>query len=293
MQFLPPDFSRKAKENFIIKKNFSEQELAVRLEKEGFIRNSESFLQALKIKDLQGKIRSGGYYISKNMAVFEIAEILALYPSQIWVTFPEGLRKEEYAEILAKELEWEESEIRLFLEKSKEGYLFPETYLLDASWTVEDILKKLSVQFEKEFKILSKGYDNFLSQEEAVILASLVQRESRNSKEMFLISGIISNRLAQGMKLDIDATLQYQAGENGNWWPKPSSKNKEINSPYNTYLNPGLPLGPICSPGRDALSASLFPEKTPYFYYLHDFEGNIRCSKTYEDHLKNIEKYLK
>jgi len=95
------------------------------------------------------------------------------------------------------------------------------------------------------------------------------------------------------MKLDIDATLQYQIGSPENWWPEVSKTDKSIGSPYNTYSNKGLPPTPICNPGAEALKAALFPEKNPYFYYLHDAEGTIHCATTYEDHLRNIEKYLK
>jgi UPF0755 protein len=293
MQFLPPYFGRLAKEPFIIAKGFSEKELAVRLEKEGFIRSQQAFEQTIKSKNLQGKIQPGGYYISKSMLVFEIVETLALHPVQKWAVLPEGLREEEVAEILQKELGWDDAQTKLFLDNSKEGYIFPETYLLDLDWTGKDIAKRLCNQFNEEFAILAEGYDNRLSPEEAIVLASLVQREARGAEEMPLVAGIIFNRLDQGMKLDIDATLQYQIGSSEDWWPKVSSADKSAGSLYNTYLNKGLPPSPICNPGREALKAALFPEKNSYFYYLHDAEGKIHCAKTYEDHLKNIEKYLK
>ncbi|MFA5742499.1 MAG: endolytic transglycosylase MltG [Candidatus Paceibacterota bacterium] len=293
IQFLPTHFGRSAKESFIIAKDISEKDLAVRLEKEGFVRSQQAFEQAIKSKNLQGKTQPGGYYISKSMSVFEIAEILALHPVQKWVTLPEGLRKEEAAEILQKELGWDDPQTQLFLDNSKEGYIFPETYLLDIGWTGKDIAARLSGQFDEEFAVLAKGYDNRLSSEEAVVLASLVQREARGAEEMSLIAGIISNRLDIGMKLDIDSSLQYQAGSPEDWWPKISSADKSAESPYNTYLNKGLPLASICNPGREALQAALFPEKNSYFYYLHDAEGNIHCAKTYEEHLANVNKYLR
>jgi UPF0755 protein len=293
LQFLPPHFGRSAKESFIIAKDFSEKDLAVRLEKEGFIRSRQAFEQSLKSRNLQGKIRPGGYYISKSMPVFEIAEILALHPAQKWVTLPEGLRKEEAAEILQKELSWDDSQARLFLDNSKEGYVFPETYLLDLNWTGKDIAGRLSDQFDEEFNILAKGYDNSLLPEEAIVLASLVQREARGAAEMPLVAGIIFNRLERNMRLDIDATLQYQAGSSKDWWPEISPAEKSAKSPYNTYLNDGLPPAPICNPGREALNAALFSEKNSYLYYLHDAEGKIHCAGSYEEHLRNIEKYLK
>lgn len=293
IQFLPPHFGRIAKEPFIIAKDLSEEDLASRLEKEGFVRSRKVFEQALKSKNLQGKIQPGGYYISKNMSVFDVAETLAFRPVQKWVTLPEGLRREEAADILQKELGWDSAQVQLFLDNSNEGYVFPETYLLDLDWTGKDIAERLSGQFNKEFKLLAEGYDNRLLPEEAVILASLVQREARGAEEMPLVAGIISNRLEIGMKLDIDAALQYQIGSSGNWWPEVLKENKSIESPYNTYSNKGLPPTPICNPGAEALKAALFPGASQYFYYLHDAEGKIHCAKNYEDHLRNIEKYLR
>ncbi|MDD4624778.1 MAG: endolytic transglycosylase MltG [Candidatus Pacebacteria bacterium] len=293
VQFLPPYSSRTAKESFILAKKTSDQALAVRLEEGGFVRSRTAFEQALKIKNLQGKIQPGGYYLSKNMSVFEIIEVLSSGPIQRWVTLPEGLRKEETADILGENLGWDSEQRQLFLDNSKEGYLFPETYLLDVDWSGGDIAKRLSGQFDKEFKVLSEGYDDGLSRDELVVLASLVQRESRGAEEMSMVSGIIFNRLNMGMKLDIDSTLQYQTGSPENWWPKVSAGVKSMESLYNTYLNKGLPPSPICSPGEEALVASMFPKKNSYLYYLHDAEGEAHYAETYEDHLRNIEKYLK
>jgi len=293
MQFLPPHFGRIAKESFIIVKDISEKDLAVRLQKEGFVRSHKAFEQALESKNLQGKIQPGGYYISKNMSVFEIAETLALHPVQKWVTLPEGLRKEEAAEILAKELNWSGGQKEGFLAIVREGYVFPETYLLDTSLEGKEVADILSDQFDEEAKQRDSSYDNGLSLEETVILASLVQRESIGEKEMSLVAGVIFNRLNEGMKLDIDATLQYQKGSAEEWWPPASSADKSIVSDFNTYLNKGLPPSPICSPGAEALKAAMFPQESRYFYYLHDSSGQIHYARTYEEHLANVNKYLR
>jgi len=111
---------------------------------------------------------------------------------------------------------------------------------------------------------------------------------------MHLISGIIWNRLNTGMPLQIDATMQYTRGKNseGSWWGSVDIREKQSDSPYNTYLYKGLPPTPICSPGIDYIEAALNPEPTDCLFYLHDSTGQIHCAKTYTQHKLNILKYL-
>ena len=132
--------------------------------------------------------------------------------------------------------------------------------------------------------------------EEVVILASLIQREASTLEQMKMVSGILLNRLEIGQALQVDATLQYLAGQNqttGKWWISPSPALKQSDSPFNTYLNPGLPPSPICNPGLDALTAAVYPTKSNNLYYLHDDSGRMYYSQTYDEHLRNIERYLR
>ena len=109
---------------------------------------------------------------------------------------------------------------------------------------------------------------------------------------MNLISGIIWNRIFKGMKLQIDATLQYAKGsEEAGWWREVTSEDKKIKSSYNTYLHIGLPPSAIANPGLNAITAAYNPQKTKCMFYLHDKNRNIHCAVTYEEHKKNIEKY--
>ena len=127
----------------------------------------------------------------------------------------------------------------------------------------------------------------------AITIASIIQREAGGLKDMNLISGIIWNRLALGMPLQVDATLQYIKGKDGKWWPYVLAKDKFLASAYNTYQNIGLPPTPISNPGEGAIDAALNPEKTECIFYLHDKYGRIHCSKDYKEHKKNINKYLR
>ena len=125
-------------------------------------------------------------------------------------------------------------------------------------------------------------------------IASLIAREAAGPQDMKIISGIIWNRLDTGMRLQIDATMQYTLGKNadGSWWGNIDLTEKQKDSPYNSYLHEGLPPTPICSPNIDAIGAVIDPTETECLFYLHDANGNIHCAKSYAQHLANIKKYL-
>jgi len=292
-QFSPPKIGDR-KEIFVIPLRISQDEIIEKLQLEGFIKNKTSFNWVLTLKRSQGKIASGGYFISKNMWDWEIAEILISHPSQNWVVLQEGLRREEIAEILKNKLNWSEDKKEKFLTETKEGYLFPDTYLIDLDWPGEKVAKRLNSQFEEKVANLFKeAEENNIRNDTLITLASLVQREAANEKEMPLIAGILWNRLLKGIPLQIDATIQYVLGKPGNWWPIIKSEDYKIDSPYNTYLYKGRPPMPICNPGLAAIEAVIHPEETEYLYYLHDSEGQIHLAKTYEEHKANIAKYLR
>jgi len=274
----------------------TEEQLIPKLKAQGYIRSEWAFHYVLKKKGWQGKIEPGGYMVSKAMDAWELADVLANHPFQKWVVIPEGLRKEEIAEKLQQTLNWGEEAKESFLKNSEEGYLFPDTYLLNLNYTGEEAAKRMRSHFnEKCGAVLQEFAENNIKHDTAITLASIVQREAANEKEMPLIAGIIWNRLLHKpeVKLEIDATIQYIIGKPGNWWPKVRPEDYKIESPYNTYLHAGKPPAPICNPGLAAMEAVVHPEETEYYYYLHDSQGQIHPAKTYEEHLENIEKYLK
>jgi len=177
--------------------------------------------------------------------------------------------------------------------KNLEGHYFPKTYLVLKDSDPFEVSTTMFQEFSKEARTIKKPTSTkIINQDTATKIASIIQRESGGKKDMALISGIIWNRLFKGMKLQMDATLQYAKGteENG-WWGEVSPEDKKINSPYNTYQHTDLPPSPISNPGLAALTAAYNPQKTECLYYLHDKKGNIHCAKTYEEHKKNIERY--
>lgn len=238
-------------------------------------------------------IKPGGYFISKSMWVWEIADALLSQPSEKWVIVLPGQRKEEIAEVLGKTLGWQKEEKEKFLLEGKEGYLFPDTYLIPLGFSGEKATKVMMNNFnEKVGPLFTEAQKNDIRNDTLIVLASLVQRESANEEEMPLVAGIIWNRWLDDMYLSIDATIQYVLGKPGNWWPRITSKDYKIESLYNTYLYKGRPPAPICNPSLEAIRAVIFPQESDFLYYLHDRTGQIHPARTYQEHLENIDKYL-
>ncbi|MFH1462164.1 MAG: endolytic transglycosylase MltG [bacterium] len=280
-------------EKITINLTTTEEDLIPKLKEQGYIRSDWAFNFVLKVKGWQGKIEPGGYNVSKSMNAWELADTLSNHPYQKWVVIPEGLRKEEVAEMVQEKLGWPEVEERKFLSWAKEGYLFPDTYLLNIDYTGEEAAKRMESQFnEKAGKALQEFTEANIRHDTAITLASIIQREAASEEEMPLIAGIIWNRLLKPMPLEIDATIQYVVGESGKWWRPVTPEEYKIESPYNTYLHKGRPPTPICNPGLAAINAVINSEDSEYLYYLHDSEGQIHTAITYEEHLKNIIEYF-
>jgi len=280
-------------ERFVIPLKTSESEIIKALHSQGFIKSPTAFKFILNFRGWQNKIKPGGYKISKGMSAFKIAEILVNHPYQKWVILYEGLRKEEMAEIIGKQLNWGKAQKNEFLKTGKEGYLFPDTYLFNLNYSGADIAKRMMSHFNEEVAdLLKEAQKNNIRNDTLIILASLIQREAANEKEMPLISGIIWNRWLADMYLEIDASLQYVLGKPGNWWPVVKKEDYKIDSPYNTYVKKGRPPTPICNPGRAAIKAVIFPKESNYFYYLHDQNRKIHLARTYKEHLENINQYI-
>jgi UPF0755 protein len=265
-------------DRIVINLGTTQSQLISKLKAQGYIKSEWAFGYVLNNKGWNNKIQSGAYQISKSMDAWRIADILVNHPSEKWIVIPEGLRKEEIADMLQEKLNLPVGVKQEFLDNGKEGYLFPDTYLLNLNYGGKQIVQRMTNQFN----------ENTL-----VTLASLIQREAANEKEMPIVAGVIWNRLEQKMPLQIDATVQYVLGKEGNWWPKITPADYKIDSPYNTYTNKGKPAGPICNPGLVALNAVVNSQDSDYLYYIHDSDGQIHLAKTYQEQLDNIDKYLK
>ena len=279
---------------FVINNGDGIREIANNLKREGLIRDSVVFFLITKQGGLDKQIQAGDFRLSRSMSATEIANALTHGTLDIWVTIPEGIRAEEIADILEEKMPNYEKGWREALNQN-EGYLFPDTYLIPRDAEIDLIISILKNNFQAKYDSVKNLKANGLTDEETVILASMVEREAKYEQDRPLVSSVITNRLDLGMKLDIDATLQYALGfqeDEKRWWKKGlTAADKKIESPYNTYANAGLPPAPISNPGLSAIKAALVPSKTNYLYYITDSQGKNRYSTTIEGHYENIDTY--
>ncbi len=297
---------------FVVPRNTtSTEEVAEKLDSESFIGSKWLFKTITSVVGVD-EIEPGGYSFPRGINLFKMVNVFSGQPGLVWVSIPEGLRKEEIAEIAAEKLGWNEGDKISFItahtdDQYAEGVYFPDTYLVSRGETGPELAERMINKFNEEFGPYAERFiKENIKWTTGLKVASLIQREAASDEEMPLISGILWNRLLDGMKLQIDATVQYarslennteESAENvetGNssWWDPIKTGDKEIDSPYNTYKYAGLPPTPISNPGLPAIEAALYPEETDCIYYIHS-DHQIYCSDNYDEHLDNIEKYLK
>ncbi|MEK7518040.1 MAG: endolytic transglycosylase MltG [Patescibacteria group bacterium] len=276
---------------FVVSKGDGIREIANNLKAKRLIKSRIVFFLTIKQLNLDKKIQAGDFRLSPKMKASEIAQNLTHGTLDIWITIPEGKRTEEIAEILKKEISSYDPSWQSIL-RSNEGYLFPDTYLIPKDADIKTIISIMKNNFNAKIKSINLSQNNNRLRE-IIIIASLIEREALGNNEKSIIASVIANRLKVGMSLDIDATLQYIKGKDatGKWWSIPTIEDKEINSPYNTYKNPGLPPFPISNPGLEAIKAAVNHQVSNYYYYIHDSNGNVHFARTLEDHNLNIKKY--
>lgn len=262
------------------------------------VRHPAAFRAYLIYTGIDTRIQPGEFLISNEMSELEIANMLGNpAPAQTTISILAGWRMEEIAATLPDlgvDLTPDD-----FLEsvraQMKEGYLYPGSYQVERNISAESLVDTLYQGFlsristDLEEGIIARG----LTMHQAVILASIIEREAVLEEEMPLIASVFFNRLQINMNLAADPTIQYALGYNGQqqtWWTNPLSlEDLNINSPYNTYQNVGLPPGPICNPGLPAIQAVAFPADSQYLYFRAacDGSGQHLFAETFEEHLEN------
>ncbi|MFM2381607.1 MAG: hypothetical protein RLZZ76_374 [Candidatus Parcubacteria bacterium] len=237
--------------------------------------------------------------VSAKLTMFDWYQNLASPVSRILV-IRAGDRKEEVVKSFGDILRWDKSERAVF-EKTVassspsivDGKFFPGRYVVDKDAIPEVVAEKVLEEFYTQVgSRYTKEIDAVVPFEDAMIIASLLEREAYDFTDMREISGVIWNRLFSGMNLQLDATLQYARADKGGkeWWPVPVPDDKYIKSPYNTYQNGGLPPTPIANPSPEAILAALNPKETECMFYFHDKKANFHCTKTYEEHVALLKK---
>lgn len=243
--------------------------------------------------------------LSETLSESSVYGMLASVGIPSFVIIEPGFRKEEVALAFAKALKWDKETQTAFLRSREnddpflsEGHFSPGLYSISGEGTEMDAQMLTNERFKSQ--ILSRystSTAEIVPLEDALIIASMIQRETGDKEEMRMISGIIWNRIFSGMALQLDATLQYakankKTAKQTDWWPVVYPRDKYISSPYNTYQNVGLPPAPISNPSVSAVIAALNPKKTDCLFYFHDRKGEFHCTETYKEHVALLKKYF-
>lgn len=295
---------------FEITKGEGNAQISVRLKEEGLISGQSYFYYYLRSHGLLNKILPGKYQINGKMSIPEIALRLTqaenILPGYVKITFPEGWDSKKMAERLTAngfdgagflEIVQNPSSDLIgkfeFLKgvKNLEGYLFPDTYFFAKEINAEKIVLKISDNFDgkvtPELRDAIRGQGKSIA--DIITMASIIEREVRSDEDRKIVSGIFWNRIKAGQALQSCATLAFILGENKKQY---SIADTQMKSPYNTYLNPGLPPGPISNPGLSAVQATIYPQDSEFNYFLSDPEmGTTIFSKSLEEHNANKVKY--
>lgn len=296
---------------FTIERGESPKQIAENLEEAQIIKSSFWLRYYLKTKDLSAQIIAGTFSLSPSMSISQIVKkitTLDVISNEDKIVLIEGWNASEIGEYLEnKELcnkrDWlklinnyDVSNYDFFNDKpltnNLEGYLFPDTYDVYKDASCSDILIKLLNNFDRK---VSKEIKNDIKSQnksifEIITMASIIEKEVTSIKDMKIVSGIFWDRIKYKQALESCATLAYILGENKAQY---SLADTQIDSPYNTYRNRGLPPGPITNPGLNAIEAAVYPTHTDYNYFLTDPKtANTIWSKTFEEHKQNKWKYL-
>ena len=275
----PKDFP--SGETIVIEKGTGLAEISGKLKKEGFIKNKYAFALYARVFNKSKKIKYGKYLFNEPVSIFSLLSRFTKGEfgfKPVKVTVAEGLTAKKISELFG---DFENFDKEEFLEKTvnMEGYLFPDTYLFLLFAETEQIIGTMTDNFKKKAGDVGK---------DIVIMASLIEKEVPDSDDRKIVSGILWKRLELGMALQVDAVFPYITGEQ-----KVLLDDLKIDSPYNTYLHKGLPPGPISNPGLDAIEAAKNPKESPYLYYLSGQDSKTHFAKTFSEHLRNKEKYLR
>lgn len=267
--------------NFVINQGDGLNVISTRLQSNNFIRNKFVFLLFTRTQKVNNNLQAGLFRLSSSMSTSEIITKLSTGGSyDFWLKIIPGTRIEEISS-------------KFTFNPELEGYLFPDSYLIPEYFTASETEALIKKNFDEK---ISSFKINKNSLSTTITLASLLEREAKTKTDRQMVAGIINNRLKIGMALQIDATVQYARDSKNHpakYWQVLSKTDLKINSPFNTYLNPGLPPSPICNPSLDSIYAAINPTSSDYIYYIHGTDGKMYFAKTLAEHNSNVSKYLR
>ncbi|MEX2052519.1 MAG: endolytic transglycosylase MltG [Candidatus Paceibacterota bacterium] len=248
------------------------RQVSLELKNQGVIRSRTSFEAFVILFGGEKRVIASSYFFSKTLPVYEVARRFSEGDHRLLafkVTIPEGQNLGEMSEALSLKLPYFNKEKFLTLTRGEEGYLFPDTYFFFPTDTEDKVIKTMQANYEKKVAPLRSEMLSVKKSEEDIInMAALLEKEAKGDGDRAIISGILWKRLSIGMPLQADAAPE-------------------------TYERKGLPDGPLGNPGLKSIIAAIHPETSPYLYYIHGKDGNTYYARNFEEHKRNIARYLK
>lgn len=282
------------------------------LKENNLIKNKTLFKLYVRISNNTSKLKSGKYLFDQTYSNKEIIQDLCegkIYNDGIKITVPEGSTSFEIIDILVKNKLGDKNVYEELINNPKEfkdkfeflndekivsleGFLYPSTYYFEEEQSEKEILNYMIETFESKYsdKLEERQKELNKSLYEVINLASIVEKEAVLDEDRPIIASVFYNRIKIGMPLQSDATIQYIFKERKK---SITYEDLKIDSPYNTYRVNGLPPTPIANPGIKSIEAVLYPANTEYLYFVATIDGGNTYSKTYEEHVKNVEQYRK
>ena len=306
---MPKDYSSHKEIVFSVREGEGVREIAAHLQGEGLIKSPVFFVLYAVVSTKAKMLQAGDYEVSASM---DVPQLVAKFASGDVIrkkfTIIEGWNTKDIAQSLDREGLFQQSDFQEaivanwssefdFLKDkpataSIEGYLFPDTYEFKYSEKVKDAVRKFLSNFAAKmspsFRLEIANQHKSIFQ--IVTMASLLEKEVKTPQDKQLVAGILWKRLKFGMPLQVDATIAYVTGSNE---PQSLARGKSIDSPYNTYKYRGLPIGPIDNPGKESIAAAIFPQASDYWYYFSAPDGTTIFSKTFQEHVAAVAKYLR
>ncbi|MBN1755558.1 endolytic transglycosylase MltG [bacterium] len=303
-----PQISDTNKRLLSIPKGYNTRKIATEVENAGLVKNRSVFIIWSKILGKDQSFHAGEYVFTEPLSVYGLIKRLSRGGSfSRNITIPEGLNIYQIGGLLRRQLEidsleWISSATdSVFMNSigiplsTAEGFLFPETYNIDPGIAPKEIIILMYNQFkETVYPLYSQSSPPLgLSLSEVITLASIIEEEAHVKSEQPIISGVYHNRLKKGILLQADPTTIYAMKK----FDRPLLiKDLTFDSPYNTYVYPGLPPGPICNPGLNAVQAALYPAEVPFLFFVSNRDGTHRFSRNADEHnqaIRDIKEKLK
>lgn len=260
----------------------------------GVVHSKLALLVQLRLKHPNDSVKASTYIFEEPLSLAQVAEVLVVGDNTsnlIRITHREGESNRELSRVADAALSDFDASVFLSLADYVEGKLFPETYFVPPTYTAEDLFVLLTETFATKLAPLQAEINAHpLTLDEIIILASILEREANSLESKKLVSGILQTRLGIGMALQVDASMEYVLD-------KPlkelTAEDLKMESPYNTYLNPGLPPTPIGNPGLEAIEAVLRPTPSNYLFYITGDDGNFYYAEDFEAHKLNVARHLR